>query len=1643
MMNFNPKRAVSAILSAAMLLGMASPPVQALDSGTPTTDEHAEFSLCSHHETHTEECGGLTGSCTFVCPEHTPQILPELDIENESVPEEAPEVDSVPPEHSEEQPDTPSETIPATPLTPAQPSEQPQGDFEASERVSAAPSASSNTVVINKQTPNPHNTFVTAAQKGNTTIRLEDDVICNIQATTESNDRMKPVHFGANTVVTGSGTVTSRAPIQLDGDVTFENVSLTFSSSDELNGVPHREIFLAGHHLTLDNVRTNNPVSGGLAITETNLLPTVFAGSYKNSSSDSANASAGNHAQLTVRNSNNTKFQAIYLSHTGTTEGPQGIVADSYAGNATLSLDASAKLEDGSGTKHPKPSGIFSEHTTGQADITFIGTNQSTIPKFLLKGNDKTNLKLTQANVGSSTTIEGTLGSLTIGTNSIYEPSNNLNTIQNIIITDGGILKNPHNMTVQNFTGDANGNAVIRLDQNTSLTINGTIQNQAKVQVPFSIANLSSPFITANSKITDEPFSYDPNSTQKIYRLEKKLENSSTKWYLKNDSGDIPKLGSMLFKEPSSNTVLQSLTVDLNNLQGNFSAEKVKAVGLTPDSHSNELSADDVDMFLTNNILPIKTKYWDERNTPNHDSATDWYSDNLSFQQDAGFVYKLWVTDPSDVNNYTLLVLKEYSDLPDNYLADFGTIKGALTNDKIAGSLKVSLQKGQAPSGDAISIKAEHITPFKPQPLHTIPVLTITVDGKVLEKDKDYVLSAVGNTQIGSASIFIQGKGKYTTKEQPNGQIKLDYHAGQFNLSQDSYHDIQVSQIEKQTISSGGSATPSVTVTSKFGNNYQLKQGEDYTLSYRNNTAAGTGTVIISGTGMFSGKIEATFEIEVVSKPSPTDVKINNAPTSPLKKGDTVTLQASVLPAEADQSVIWSSETPNLASVNSQTGLVTALTKGQAKIKATSKADPSKSASATIEITEDPAPSPAITIQPQEMTLEVGQKNTFTASVSNSSSNDVTWEVQSGEAFASIDASSGEVTAKQTGTAIVKATSTAHPTVSATATVRVIEKPKPNQPVITITPPKMSLKVGESQTFTAQITPADSDDKIIWSVENGANLIDIDASTGKVTAKSKGSASVKAASSKYSASSATAVVEVTDSTQPDIPVQSVQIDGGDFSIEKGKNKTLTATVLPEGSNQSVTWNSDAPNIVSVDQATGLLQAVSAGTAHITATSAADKDKTHTITVTVTDTVIPVQSIAINEASLSMKKGEITKFTATVLPQTATNRSVTWSSSHSDIASIDPKTGMVTAHKEGQTTITATADDNPECKDTRTVTVIEVPITSLKINESILSLREGQSAQLTVQIAPDNATNAAVKWTSDHENVISVTENGYLTAHNKGVATITVTSVAQPEMKDSRTISVTASSSGGGSSSGGSSSGGSSSGGSSSGSSKPSKPNKPAKPETKPEQQIPPSVTPERPKPGVPIVNTAPPVNPAIDTSFTDIPQTHWASAPIQDVVSRGLFVGTKPDTFSPNESMSRGMLVTVLYRLAGESAVQSVNHFNDVGRTYYTDAVTWASENQIVSGTSSNTFSPNLMVTREELVVMLYRLANPVPNASAKLTGFSDTAKVSSWASASMQWAVENEILKGSNGALLPQQKLTRAEAASLISRFTEKILHS
>lgn len=824
--------------------------------------------------------------------------------------------------------------------------------------------------------------------------------------------------------------------------------------------------------------------------------------------------------------------------------------------------------------------------------------------------------------------------------------------------------------------------------------------------------------------------------------------------------------------------------------------------------------------------------------------------------------------------------------------------------------------------------------------------------------------------------------------------------------------------------------------------------------------------VTITATTTDGSNREATCKI-TVTEATGAEIPVERITITPgnltLNVNERETLRASVSPDDAtNQKVIWESKHKDIATVNENTGEVTGVAAGTATIIATSVADPKKTASIIVTVEgKDPTPppkpeptEPKIEIAPASLSLEVGGTGKFTAKVTNGDANQVTWSIVKGSDLITLDplnnSDTTQVTVKgnQTGDATVQATYTkSGKSVHATATVEVKAKPTPDNPTISIDPKQLKLQVDQVGNFTAQVQNATPDTTVQWKIldgTDGTNIIKITPQNQSVTvtALSKGTATVQASLSNHPDVISTATVEVTEKPAPIKPT--ISITPPEMTITVGESKAFTASISPNDATDAIIWSVEAGSeFVSIDSSTGTVTPIKPGTATIKATSSKHSDVSMTAKVTITKPVIPVTDVKINEDSLSLKPGEKHKFTATVSPKDA-DQNVTWTSDKPTIVSIDSRTGEITALKPGQATITAASVTTPDKKDSKTVTVVEVPITSLKINESILSLQEGQSAQLTVKITPENATNSSVKWESDNTAVLSVTQDGYITAHNKGVATITVISVAQSEMKDSRMISVTASSSGGG---GGSSGGGSSGGGSSS--HKPSKPDKkPAKPEPKPETKpetpavIPPSVKPQQPVPGVPVITTAPPVNPTINTDFTDVPQTHWASEPIQDVVSRGLFVGTEPNEFSPNESMSRAMVVTVLHRLAGEPAVQAVNQFTDVGRTYYTDAVTWASQNHIVSGTSANTFTPNLMVTREELVVMLYRLANPVPDTSSKLTGFSDTAKVSSWAAAPMQWAVKNEILKGSDSALLPQKKLTRAEAASLIYRFTEKILH-
>lgn len=178
--------------------------------------------------------------------------------------------------------------------------------------------------------------------------------------------------------------------------------------------------------------------------------------------------------------------------------------------------------------------------------------------------------------------------------------------------------------------------------------------------------------------------------------------------------------------------------------------------------------------------------------------------------------------------------------------------------------------------------------------------------------------------------------------------------------------------------------------------------------------------------------------------------------------------------------------------------------------------------------------------------------------------------------------------------------------------------------------------------------------------------------------------------------------------------------------------------------------------------------------------------------------------------------------------------------------------------------------------------------------------------------------------------------------------------------------------------------------------------------------------------------------------FTDVHETDWFYEDVAFAYENGLFAGTSDTTFSPNASMTRAMLVTVLYRLEGQPAVNGRSGFSDVQYNgYYEDAVTWAADNGIVNGTSTTTFSPNANVTREQMAAILYRYAQHKKYntaASSGLNGFTDYASVSGYAAASLEWAVAEKLVNGSAGKLMPTGNATRAQVAAILHRFVENV---
>lgn len=319
-------------------------------------------------------------------------------------------------------------------------------------------------------------------------------------------------------------------------------------------------------------------------------------------------------------------------------------------------------------------------------------------------------------------------------------------------------------------------------------------------------------------------------------------------------------------------------------------------------------------------------------------------------------------------------------------------------------------------------------------------------------------------------------------------------------------------------------------------------------------------------------------------------------------------------------------------------------------------------------------PVTGITVSPSSLSLNVGATSTLTATVSPSNATNKSYSWSSNNTGVATVNSSGLVTAKANGTATITAT-TADGAKTSSCTV-VVTTPTSG---ITVSPTTATIIKGKTQQLTATVAPSTASDKsVTWSSSNAA--IASVSTSGLVTAKAAGTATITATSSGGHKAECKVTVRV--------PVTGVTLSSTSLSLIKGNSRQLTATVAPsDASTKTVTWTSTDKSVATVSSA-GIVAAVGGGSATITATTS-DGSYTASCAVTVT---VPVEGVKFNDISANVGMGSTTKLNYTITPSDATNKTVTWQSSDTAVATVDKSSGVITPVAPGGTEITVTTED---------------------------------------------------------------------------------------------------------------------------------------------------------------------------------------------------------------------------------------------------------------------------------------------------------------------------------------------------------------
>ena len=445
-------------------------------------------------------------------------------------------------------------------------------------------------------------------------------------------------------------------------------------------------------------------------------------------------------------------------------------------------------------------------------------------------------------------------------------------------------------------------------------------------------------------------------------------------------------------------------------------------------------------------------------------------------------------------------------------------------------------------------------------------------------------------------------------------------------------------------------------------------------------TALKPGTTTIIASSADGGKT-ATCSVTVEAKKVPvTGVTLDHKEVE-LVEGEEVTLVAAVAPENAtEKAVEWSTSSEEVVTVVD--GKVTAVAPGTATITVKTK-DGEKTASCAVTVTAKVIPVEGVELDQSELNLTVGDETVLTATLApeNASNKDVEWKSSNTKVATVVD---GKVTAVAVGSVTITV-KTKDGGKTSTCKVTVSVKTFPVEG-ITLSKDKLSLVEGEKVLLDFALTPENATNKAVTWSSSDKSVATVD-TKGNVTGVKAGTATITVKTTD-GGKTATCTVTVEKKT---VAVTMVSLDKTTLSLEVGGESTLAATVSPSNAtNKKLKWSSSNTAVATVDQ-NGKVKGIKAGSATITVTTE-DGGKKATCAVTVKDKVVAVTGITLNKSTLSLFEAVSAQLTATISPSNATDKTVTWSSSNTSVATVD-NTGKVTAVNAGTATITAKTSNN--------------------------------------------------------------------------------------------------------------------------------------------------------------------------------------------------------------------------------------------------------------------------------------------------------------------------------------------------------------